>query len=365
MVVSRAMVLEKFAHPLVKKTFRVGEIPDGHVLVKILASGVCGSDVHIYKGEDPRTPLPIILGHESVGEIVHVSGEKVDVNGEKVSKGDWITWNRGIVCKECYWCTVARQPHLCPNRKVYGINISSKNYPYLRGGYAEHMVLLPETEVLKISKSVDPAVIAFAGCSGATAANIFDSLNKPLYEETVVIQGAGPLGLYSVIFARATGARRIIVISGSPLRLKLAKEIGADVVLNRHTLNLSERRKRILDLTHGRGADVAIEATGSSAAVVEGLEVLRRGGTYLIAGVAVPQPSIQIKVYEHIVNKGIHIQGIWVSDTTHVIQAVSIAQRHQDTLQKMITHRMPLTKANEALDLMEKREALKVILFPD
>lgn len=362
MIRSKAMVLESFSSPLRLKIFELGDIPEGHVLVKILAAGVCGSDVHIAKGEDPRTPLPIILGHESAGEVVHISGAKRDVNGEEIRTGDWVTWNRGITCKKCYWCTVARQPHLCSQRKVYGINISSEDFPHLFGGYSEYMVLLPETEVIKLPKGVDPAVIALAGCSGATAAHAFDVLDEPLYRKTVVIQGAGPLGLYSVVFARISGAENVIVISGSNNRLALAKEVGADITLNRHDLSYEERKRRILDVTHGRGADVVIEATGNSEAVQEGLELTRRGGVYLVTGVAVPQEPVGIRIYEEIVNKGVCIHGIWVSDATHVVQSVSVAIKHQDILSKMITHKFSLEEANEALKAMEERKALKAVI---
>jgi len=95
----KAMVLEAFKEPLQMREFEINELPEGSVLVRTLASGVCGSDVHIAKGEDPRTPVPIILGHEGVGEVIEVVGEKKDINNEPIRPKDRVIWNRGIVCK--------------------------------------------------------------------------------------------------------------------------------------------------------------------------------------------------------------------------------------------------------------------------
>lgn len=357
----RAMVLEKFNEPLRMKEFEVGELPEGSVLVRTLASGVCGSDVHIAKGEDPRTPVPIILGHEGVGEVIEVAGEKKDLNGEPIKPNDRIIWNRGIVCRKCYWCTVAKQPHLCPNRKVYGINMSCKDYPHLFGCYAEAVVLLPEVEVLKIPRNVDPASVVIASCSGATAMNALDSLSEPLAGKTVVIQGVGPLGIFAAVAAKSMGASIVAVIGGSPERLSVAKDF-VDVLINRRELSEEERRKKILQLTHNRGADVVIEAAGDSRALMEGFNLLRRGGTYLIAGVAVPQDPIPVSVYENLVFKGITLQGVWVSDTKHLVQAVNVVISHESVFAKLITHRFRLEEANEALRYVEERRALKAII---
>ena len=364
MLRSKAMVLERFGEPLVEREFELSKIPNGSVLVRILASGVCGSDVHIAKGEDPRTPIPIILGHEGVGEVVNIESEKRDLNGHEINVGDWVIWNRGIVCGKCYWCKVTKQPYLCPERKVYGINMSCKDYPHLLGAYSEYMVLLNETEILKIPEDIDPAVLVMTACSGATAAHAFDELEEELFGKTVVVQGAGPLGLYSVAFARFGGATNGIVISGSKNRLEISKKLGADLTLNRYEMSVEERRKKVFDMTFGRGADVVIEATGNSSALLEGLELLRRGGTYLVMGVAVPQDPIPFKVYDNLVRKNLSIKGIWVSDASHLIKAVDITLKNSELFSTMITHRLPLNRANEALELMEKREALKVVLHP-
>ncbi|MGJ8454722.1 zinc-binding dehydrogenase [Pseudothermotoga sp. U03pept] len=359
---AKAMVLEQFNQPLVQREFELSRLPEGALLVKILASGVCGSDLHMAEGEDPRTPLPIILGHEGVGEIVQIDGKKKDLNGEELNSGDWIIWNRGIVCNECFWCKVARQPYLCPNRKTYGINLSCRDYPHLLGAYAEYMVLFKETEILKIPKSIDPANLVLAGCSGATAMHGFDVLSEPLLGKTVVVQGAGPLGVFCVVAAKSLGASTVVMISGTKQRLELAMEAGADMVLNRHESSSEERIAILKTLTHNRGADVVIEASGSSNALIEGFNLLRRGGTYLVTGVAVPQQAIPVDVYKDLVFKNIDLKGIWVSDARHLIQAVELVIRHEKVFEKLVTHRLPLEKANEALRLVEERQALKVVL---
>jgi len=357
----RAMVLEAFKEPLRMREFEIGRLPEGSVLVRTLASGVCGSDVHIARGEDPRTPVPIILGHEGVGEVIEVAGEKRDVNGESIRPGDHVIWNRGIVCRKCYWCTVAKQPHLCPNRKVYGINMSCRDYPYLLGCYSEAVVLLPEVEVLKLSQDIDPATVVIASCSGATAMNALDSLTEPLAGKTVVVQGVGPLGIFIAVAVKSMGASRVVVIGGSPERLSVAKEF-VDVSLNRRELSEEERRKKVLEITHNRGADIVIEAAGDSQALLEGLNLLRRGGTYLVAGVAVPQQPIPFSVYESLVFKGVTLQGVWVSDTRHLIQAVNLVASHPVVFEKLVTHRFRLEQVNEALQHVEEKKALKAVI---
>ncbi|HOJ93454.1 MAG TPA: zinc-binding dehydrogenase [Dictyoglomaceae bacterium] len=358
---TRAMVLEEFNKTLKLMDFDIPEIPKGGLLVKIVASGICGSDVHMWEGKDPRVPLPIILGHEGVGIVEEINGVKEDLNGEELKKGDLIIWDRGVVCGKCYFCKVAKEFYLCPNRKIYGINRSCKEYPHLLGAYSEYMILEEKTEILKFDKGVDPSVMVLAGCSGSTATHAFDILKEPLLGKVVVVQGGGPLGIFALSLARLQGAANVILITGSSQRIQVAKNIGVDLILDRKTLLEEERKRKILDITHGRGADIVIEATGSSSAVLEGINLLRKGGIYLIVGVSTPQESIPLDIYE-ITSRNITLQGVWVSDARHLKQAVSFISKNQNIFLPLITHRLPLEKANEGLMLMKERKAVKVVL---
>ena len=143
-----AAVLEAFNAPLVWREFEVLPPSPGGLTVKIEAAGICGSDLHMWEGKDPRTPLPIILGHEAVGRVMASGGEKRDITGRIVREGDLIAWDRGVTCGECYYCVARKEPYLCSNRRVYGINLSCAEPPYLLGGYAEMIQLLPRTNVL-------------------------------------------------------------------------------------------------------------------------------------------------------------------------------------------------------------------------
>jgi threonine dehydrogenase-like Zn-dependent dehydrogenase len=284
---AKAMVLEAFNQPLAAREFAIGPLEDGQVLVKITAAGVCGSDVHMWKGEDPRTPLPIILGHEGVGTIIAMKGARKTVEGQPLAEGDSILWHRGVSCNSCYYCAVLHEPWLCQSRHVYGINMSSAAAPHLNGCYSEYVVLRAGTDIFKIAADSDPAVLVSASCSGSTVAHAFDIVS-PRYGETVLVQGPGPLGLYAAAFAKRLGAARVIVIGGSENRLAMCREFGADIVLNRRQLSLEERREAVLAATGGRGADMVIEAAGDPSAVHEGLRLVRSGGAYLSVGFSQP-----------------------------------------------------------------------------
>ncbi|MFO7296185.1 MAG: zinc-binding dehydrogenase [Caldicoprobacter sp.] len=357
---SKAMVLTAFNKPLELQEFTIPALEEGQVLVKLKAAGVCGSDVHMWKGEDPRTPLPIILGHEGVGIVVEIKGEKRTVDGLPLKEGDFILWNRGITCNQCFACKVLREPSLCQHRKVYGINMSCSTPPYLNGCYSEYIVLNRNTDIFKLPQDVDPAVVVSASCSGATIAHAFDMIQQAV-GDTVVVQGPGPLGIYAVAFAKKLGASKVVVIGGSSSRLNICKEMGA-ITLDRHSTTVEQRREFIMDMTGGRGADVVVEAVGSQGVVEEGIKLLRSGGTYLSTGFAQPAGLEQVDFYYDVVRKNIRIQGVWVSDTRHTWQALNLVLENPEAFSKMITHRFKLTEANEALNAMATRRALKAVL---
>jgi threonine dehydrogenase-like Zn-dependent dehydrogenase len=360
---SKAMVLEKFNQPLRRRSFPIPDLKEGEALVKIEAAGVCGSDVHMWEGRDPRLRLPMIPGHEGVGEIVDVHGEKKDVHGKPLKRGDKVLWNRGVTCGHCYFCKVKMEPSLCPNRWVYGIHTSCAEPPHLTGNYSEYLLLVREVDLFKMETDIDLQVFVPASCSGATAAHAFD-LSSMEPGDSVLVQGVGPLGIFSVAFASSFGASEIIVIGGTEERLRMCQAFGATTVLNRHRLLTEERKEAVMERTHGRGVDVAFEMAGEPDAVKECISFVRTGGSCLTAGFGEPHGTMELDCFHDIGRKNLRLQGVWVSEVRHTHMALQLILRRPQDFKKLITHTFPLDQANEALRAMKTKEAVKAVLLP-
>ena len=356
-------LLQEFNQPLTMGEIDVPPLGPGQVLVQVEAAGVCGSDVHMWRGKDPRTPRPIILGHEGVGRVIELAGEKRDVDGVLLRSGERVLWNRGVTCGACYYCTAVKEPSFCTGRWVYGIYRSIHEPTFLNGCYATHIILDARTDIFHADETLDRAVLVSASCSGATTAHAFE-LTPVVVGDTVLIYGPGPVGAFAVAFAQASGARHIIVVGGTPQRLTLCEQLGATLILNRHQTDAEARREAVLDLTHGRGADLVVEASGSLAAMREGLDCARHGGALSLVGFGTPVGDVTFPPFEKIVRKNLHLQGVWASDTRHTRQAMSLIESRPEAFAALVTHRFPLAEATAALETVARREAMKAVLIP-
>ncbi len=359
-----AAVMTAFNHPLSLLDIAIPPLETGQVLVKMEAAGICGSDVHMWRGLDSRVRLPTILGHEGVGRVIDLKGARTDIYGSAIAPGQRILWERGVSCGMCYYCQTLHEPALCPNRWAYGIHRSSNQPPFLVGCYATHLVLDARTPIIPLAEADQPASFVIASCSGATAAHGF-ALVTQRPGDTCVIYGPGPLGAFSVALARAGGAEQVMVIGGSHGRMSLCQRLGATHLLDRHSLSADKQRQFVLDATHGRGADLVVEASGSIDAAREGFDLLRPGGTLLMMGIGTPAGEMSILPFESLVRKNIRVQGVWVSDTSHIMQAVSLIRQHPQEFAELVTHQFPLSHATEALQAVADRSALKAVLVPD
>lgn len=358
---SKTMVLEKFNEPLVLEKFQIPDLKNHEVLVKLEAAGVCGSDIHMWKGEDKRVSLPTILGHEGLGKIVAIKGEKSTVDGYELKIGDSILWDRGITCGKCFACSILKEPSLCQFRKVYGINMN--NYSDLKGCYSEYIILDSGTDIFRVPDNIDKAILVSSSCSGATMAHGFDLFKESLIGETIVVQGAGPLGIYAIAFASSLGSHNIIVIDNSEFRLDLCKKFGATHLLNMKEFDKEKRKEKIMEIADAEGVALVVEAAGMHGVVEEGIKFLRRGGTYLSVGFAQNAGKEEVDFFEDIVSKNIRIQGVWVSDTKHTKQAMDLVLNNIEKFKNLITHRFKLEEANEAIVMMNRKEALKAVLI--
>jgi threonine dehydrogenase-like Zn-dependent dehydrogenase len=356
-----AMVLEQFGQPLVPRDFEVPEPLPGAAVVKILAAGVCGSDLDITAGDDPRVPLPLIPGHEAIAEIVAVGGDKRDAFGEVLQAGDRVAFNRGLMCGRCVYCAIKHEPALCPYRRTYGISVPASEWPHLNGCYAEMLYLRPESEIIKLPPEAEPAWLVPATCSGATAAHAVELCNLAV-GDTVVILGPGPLGLYAAALAQAQGAAQVIMIgtARSRNRLNLAEMIGCLPVSMGDT-TAAERLEIVRGLTHGFGAEAVIDCAGNPDSLAEAVELVAPGGVVALPGVATPVGKLTLDPYP-ISRKQIRLQGVWVSGARHLYQAVMLACSNRFSLDAMVTHVVPLSQANEGLELLRSRAAIKVVL---
>lgn len=340
------------------------EIEPGAALVKVEMAGICGTDVHLWKGQ-LQIPRPIILGHETVGVIARMGeGLEKDWTGASLREGDRVTWSAGMLCGHCYNCTVIRQPTRCLNRSAYGISFNSDDAPHFSGGYAEYIYLRPGTAIFKLSDVSSEAVIG-AGCALVTAIHGLERMEIN-WGDTVVIQGSGAVGLAALAVAKSSGASTTIVIGSPESRLDLARAFGADYTINIEDFaDSAARLNQVKQLTKGFGTDAVIECVGSPSVVPEGFEMCRDGGKYLVlghygdAGAAPINPHI-------ITRKQLTVYGSWASEPRHMAAAIEFLrkQRERFPFDRLVTHRFPLERANEALETTAQWVSGKSVIVP-
>jgi L-iditol 2-dehydrogenase len=363
--------------------FSYPKLPEGGMIVRMAASGVCGTDKHCYRGEavqyagtprEFRGPYPSIPGHENVAVIAEIDEEariSLEFYGRELREGDRVVISPDILCGECYWCKHSFGYSLCDNMRAYG-NMKSDEPPHLLGGWAEYMVILPGSHIFKLPEGVSDEVGVLAEPMAVTYALDIAKGHSSLPNEgfvsgsNVVVLGVGPLGLCFVIKAGMLGAAQIIATDLSSFRLGMAAEFGADHTLNVQTTTSEERLDLIRQWTRGLGADVVIECTGVPEAFVEGLEILRQGGTFIEVGHFVDRGPVLVNPHRHLCAKNIRLLGMTNLAYIGFMPSIALLQRASDHLDfdKIITHRYSIEEAEAALLKSMELDCMKVVVAP-
>ena len=326
-------------------------LPDpepGAILVKIAYANVCGSDLHWWRGEMPIPAEGRAMGHEMVGTVQALgAGVATDSTGQPLHEGDRIVYNYFFPCGRCVACLRA-QPECCPNKRRPGNGLPGE-YPYFNAGFSEYYYLLPGHVCVKLPDDLPDAVAAPINCALAQVIQALDS-GGFRQGDSLVVQGAGGLGLNMIAAARDMGAGEIIAVDGIPGRLALAKEFGAS-----HTVDIrdcplpADRVAAVKELTNGYGATHAVDVAGVKGVVAEGIEMLAPGGTYLEIGSIVPGMEFAFNP-DAACRKGLRFIGFLQYDTRILPRAVDFVQRTRERVpwDRVISHTFPLEGINDA-----------------
>ncbi|MFH1086502.1 MAG: zinc-binding dehydrogenase [Chloroflexota bacterium] len=361
----KAAVMPAPNAPVVVQDYPVPQLEDGAILLRTVFSEVCGTDVHLHHGRLSGVPYPLIPGHVNVGEIVELKGKPVDLNDVPLRRGQIVTFlDVHETCGRCWFCTVGKASTRCPHRRVYGITYGANEG--LLGGWAQMIYLKPGVKVLPLPESVPPERFIGAGCGLPTAMHAIERAEIAL-GDCVVVQGSGPVGLTCAILAQLAGATQVIVIGGGQGRLAEALRIGANEVLDIEQAPVEARRERILELTHGRGADVTIEASGNPQAVREGFGLTRDAGRFVIVGQYTDLGDIPFNPHLDINRKHLEVRGSWGSDFSHFWRGLRVVEKHGERYQweRFISRRYGLAEANAALDDVEHYRTVKALIDPN
>ncbi len=364
--------------------FPYPSVPAGAMVMKIELSGVCGTDKHTYRGEtrqyagtgaESDTPFPIIPGHENVGLVADLSMEArsgLEFYGRKLKEGDRVVMCPDVVCGRCWYCRHAHGYPWCDNVRGYGNAFSTTEPPSLFGGWAEYMYILPEVFVYKVPEDIPPELAVLTEPFAVTFA-LDEAAQVPSLPtggmgvgDTVAVIGVGPLGLCCLIKARILGAAQIVAVDLSGFRLQMAREFSADHTLNARRTTPEERIALVRDLTDGRGADMVVGCTDTPDSLTEGLEMLRKGGTYLELGNFVDTGAVSLNVHRHVVARNARIIGLTNHPFTKYEASLRLLRRHQRQFpfERIITHRYPLEEAEAAVLRSVEPDSMKVVIEP-
>ncbi|RLI66065.1 MAG: L-threonine 3-dehydrogenase [Candidatus Asgardarchaeum californiense] len=351
-----AVVKSKRAPGAEIKKVDIPKIGDNEVLVKVRRTSICGTDVHIWEwdpwSQEEMKNIPIIFGHEATGEVVKV-GSAV----KSVKVGDLVSAETHIADGTCYQCRTGRM-HICENMKILGVTVN--------GAFAEYFKI-PEINAWKVDPNLEPEIASILEPLGNAVHTALPAGNyEDITGNTVLILGAGPIGLMSIVVAKYLGARKVIVteFAEKKVRFELAKKMGADRVLDAK-MDQKELEEIILSETDYEGPSVVFEMSGAPAALELGLKVITPGGRISLLGIF--KGPVSINLNEYVIFKNLRVFGITgrrMFDTWYQVSGLLERPEFKKTLKQVITHIIPIKDIEKGIELIKTAQAAKVVMEP-
>ncbi len=365
----KAAVVTKFNSPLEVWQVPMPEIAAGGALAQVEAATLCGTDAHRWQGHltegggvdlpfiEPTT-TPFVPGHETCSRLAEIPRPIFDLMNQPLKVGDRVIASYSH-CGHCYYCTVTRQTTLCAKNLSFGHSAPNA----MLGGCAEYHYYPPGGSFIRVSDEVSSPLAASAACALRTVMHGYEQLGALASHESVLILGCGPLGLYSLAVAKDLGAKRALVIGAPDARLKVAKEWGADEVLNLDQVSqLKGRRQWVLDHTGGRGADVTFQCANSRA-LPESLQMTRPGGRLINIGVS-GGPALEFDPMMFF--KQVRINSVVMAEARHFYQAIDFlaTRRRYFKFDQLLSGTYSLDRTGEALKAMAEYREVKPVVLP-
>ena len=341
----------------------VPEINDDEILVKVEQTGICGTDVHEYKG-DPFGYIPVELGHEGTGTVVKL-GKNIttDYYGKPLAVGDKIV--TGL--KPCGQCDTCKNDpehiHLCEGGEIFGLMPGEESYKNFNGWFAEYIKVNAGGVVFNVSDMdvdlrtlIEPCAVVVHAVEKAK--EIFNFKHNSY----VLVQGCGPIGLLLLTTVRTMGVRNIIAVDGDENRLNMAKKLGAAYTVNFMT---EDALAKVMEIT-GKGADMAFQCTGSPKAARTVWSYVKRGGAMCELGFFVDNGDTTYNPHKDICNKEIKVTGSWTYQSKDWIQACEVlkeAQKNGLPVTELLSHKYALADINEAMEMNISMQGLKIVVM--
>lgn len=319
-------------------------LKDDEILIRNMACGICGTDVHIYHGGKGSAEVPhsVILGHEYAGEVIK-TGRKVSL----FKTGDRVTVDPNIYCGQCRPCRTGKKQH-CENLTAIGVNRN--------GGFAQYSIV-PEKQAFLLGSDIDYE----AGALAEPIACCIHGMDKASVRsgDTVCIIGGGTIGLIMTQLAKLNGAGTVILSEPVEKNRKAGLELGADYAIDPFASGLQEQ---IAELTGKSSVDIAIECVGKTDAVKQAFMIAGSGSTILLFSVPDVDATFELPLYD-VFKKELHIQGSFINPDTHQ-RAVDLINSKRIRTEPLITHRFGLDKLQEAIETQMGRGSIKVLVKP-
>lgn len=349
------------------KTYRIPEINDDEVLVKVEGCGICGTDVHEYKN-DPFGLIPVVLGHEGTGEIVKIGKNiKEDMVGKPLKVGDKVVTCITIAGEDEYTKIKPEKMNLSDSTAIYGL-LPDDEYRF-NGWFGEYIVLRKGSSIFNVSDlSLDQRMLVEPAAVTVHAVERAKSTGLLKFDSKVLVQGCGPIGMFVIAVLRTMGIENIFAVDGNDKRLGLSKEFGVS-----HTFNFTDypnaesMKEDIINKSNG-GVDFAFQCTGSPKGASDIYKFIRRGGGLCELGFFVDNGDATINPHFDICQKELTLVGSWTYTFKDYITTFDFLKRAEGIglpINKLITHRFGLDQLNEAMEINIKQEGLKIVYIND
>jgi len=355
--------------------FAVPDPERGAVLMRVRLSGICGTDKHTFRGEtvqyagtphERRLEYPLICGHENVGVVEATGGEVLAADGTPLRPGDRVVPGANVPCGACWYCRNGQPYYLCDHLEDYGNSLNVSRPPSLFGGWSEQMYLLPGTPIFRVPDDLPDELAVLTEVMAVThGVESARRVGRFEFGESVVVIGVGPLGLCHSIKSRLLGCGKLVAIDRLASRLEAADAFGATLTLNASELDDDELVARVHEHTR-LGADVVHDCTGVPQTFVSALRMARLGGVVVEAGAFVDLGPIPVNPNRDICTRNVSVLGIGGETAESYAPALELLARNRERLQAhpIVTHRLPLESAREAIEVSQRDGAMKVVLDP-